>query len=113
MTTVDTVLVVALIVVSFWVVQRIYIGELMALLYVALVREGPCHALGLQERIARRAAMTGAEGSVTPEFSLGLGYTALRRLERLGFVESWDDYTDLPAARGGRPRRMYRVRGTG
>ena len=110
--TANTVLVALLIVVALWAIWRIYIGELMALLYVALEREGPGHALGLQERIARRAAMPGAEGSVTPEFSLGLGYIALRRLERLGFVESWDDYTDLPASRGGRPRRMYRVRGT-
>lgn len=103
----NTVLVAALIVVSFWAIWRIYLGELMAVLYVALEKEGPCHALGLQERIARRV-----DGGVNFEFSLGIAHTALRRLERLGLVVSWDDYTDLPPARGGRPRRMYRVRGT-
>lgn len=35
--------------------------------------------------------------------------TALRALENDGRAESWDSYSNLSPARGGRPRRMYRI----
>ncbi len=82
---------------------RLTIGDFEYLLLLALVRLGD-EAYGVT--IAREVeARTGR--SVSP----GAVYTALDRLERRQFVESW--LGDPTPQRGGRRKRHYRLAATG
>ena len=58
----------------------------------------PASALSIQESLKRDARRTA---------SLGAIYTALDRLERKGFVESW--LGDPAPIRGGKRRRLYQL----
>lgn len=79
------------------------LGELEQTLLFALMRlEGEAHGAAVAEEIERRTGRQVSPGAV---------YTVLDRLETKGLVESW--IGDSTPERGGRRRKMYRVRPEG
>jgi PadR family transcriptional regulator PadR len=80
-----------------------HLGEFEQVLLFALVRlRGEAHGVDVAEEIETRVGRRVSPGAL---------YTALERLERKGFVESW--LGDSTPERGGRRRRCYRVRPAG
>jgi len=75
--------------------------ESLLLLAVLRLREG-AYGLAIRQELLDRAHRDVASGAI---------YTALERLERKGFVESW--LGEPTAERGGRAKRFYRVTAAG
>jgi DNA-binding PadR family transcriptional regulator len=79
------------------------LGDLEQVILLALVRSGgEAHGAPLLDAIEE-----GTGRGVSP----GALYTVLDRLEKKGMVESW--IGDSTPARGGRRRRVYRIRPDG
>ena len=79
------------------------LGEFEQALLFALVRlEGESHGVAIAEELERRTGRQTSPGAI---------YTALDRLEGKGWVESW--IGDSTPERGGRRRKVYRLRPAG
>ena len=72
------------------------------ILSVLLQQPRDAYGVTIADRIEKRAGR---------EVSIGALYTALDRLERKGFVESW--WGEPTAERGGRRKRHYQIRAPG
>jgi PadR family transcriptional regulator, regulatory protein PadR len=79
------------------------LGGFEHLLLLAVLRLGEqAYGVTIQHELMERAGI---------DFAVGAIYTALNRLERKGFVESW--LGEPTAERGGRAKRFYRVTAEG
>jgi PadR family transcriptional regulator PadR len=79
------------------------LGEVEQLVLLAVLRlEGDAYAVPVRELIQRDAGVRLLRGSV---------YVTLERLERKRFVESW--FSEPTRARGGKARRLFRLRPEG
>jgi len=83
--------------------MRTHLGEFEQLLLLALAQLGPeASGVDVRELIERRTGRTISPGAI---------YTAMRRLERRGFVSA--DFGAPTPQRGGKRRRLYRLRAAG
>lgn len=81
------------------VIKGQHMGEFEELILLAVRQLGEhAHSSGIQTLLARRA---------NREVTLGAIYSALDRCQRKGLAESW--LSESSGARGGRPKRHYRV----
>ena len=83
--------------------KKDYLGQFEEILLLAVIRLGE-QAYGARVRQTVEEAM---EKSV----AIGAVYTTLDRLERKGYVSSWQG--DATPERGGRAKRYFRVEGAG
>jgi DNA-binding PadR family transcriptional regulator len=82
--------------------QRL-LGEVGQLVLLALLRLGDdAYAVPIRDLIIAEAGI---------ELSRGTIYVTLERLERKGYVTSW--FSDPQAVRGGKARRIFRVKPSG
>ncbi|NNM32544.1 MAG: helix-turn-helix transcriptional regulator [Gemmatimonadetes bacterium] len=77
---------------------RLLGGFETVLLFAVLELEGDAHGVSIRRLIEERTGRTTSPGAV---------HTALDRLQKRNLVES--STADSPPARGGRPRRFYRL----
>lgn len=76
-----------------------FLGQLEQLVLLAVLQLGDgAHAIDIRRKISREAGREVARGSL---------YAALQRLERKGYL-AWETEDSTPA-RGGIPRRLFRV----
>jgi hypothetical protein len=79
------------------------LGEVEQLVLLAVVRlDGAAYAVPVRELIYREAGVKLFRGSV---------YVTLERLERKRYVESW--FSTPTAERGGKAKRLFRIRPEG
>jgi len=79
------------------------LGEVEQLVLLAVLRlKGEAYAVPIRELIRREAGVTLFRGSI---------YVTLERLERKRFVESW--FSEPTGERGGKARRLFRIRPPG
>jgi DNA-binding PadR family transcriptional regulator len=79
------------------------LGEVEHLVLLAVLRlEGGAYAVPIRDVILEETGIGLPRGSI---------YITLDRLEEKGFLESW--FGDPAAERGGKARRLYRVRPAG
>ena len=79
------------------------LGEVEQLVLLAVLRlKGEAYAVPIRDLIRREAGVKLFRGSV---------YVTLERLERKGYVESW--FSEPTGERGGKARRLFRVRPMG
>jgi PadR family transcriptional regulator PadR len=80
-----------------------FLGEVESLVLLAALRlKDDGYAVPIRELIFREAGI---------ELSRGTIYVTLERLERKGYVSSW--FSDPTHVRGGKARRLFRVRPSG
>lgn len=83
--------------------EPILLGEVEQLVLLAVLRlDGEGYAVPIRDLIRRDAGITLLRGSI---------YVTLERLERKRFVESW--FSDPISVRGGKARRLFRIRPAG
>jgi DNA-binding PadR family transcriptional regulator len=79
------------------------LGEVEQLVLLAVLRlNGEAYAVPIRDLIRRDAGVTLLRGSI---------YVTLERLERKRYVESW--FSEPTGARGGKARRLFRIRPAG
>src|SRR3984885_4460391 len=79
------------------------IGEVEQLVLLAMLRLGDgAYAVPIRALVAQETGITLSRGAV---------YVTLERLEEKGYVTSW--FTDPIAVRGGKARRMFRLKPAG
>jgi PadR family transcriptional regulator PadR len=79
------------------------LGEVEQLVLLAVLRlDGRAYAVPIRELIQKDAGVSLLRGSI---------YVTLERLERKRFVESW--FSEPTRERGGKARRVFRIRPTG
>jgi DNA-binding PadR family transcriptional regulator len=79
------------------------LGEVEQLVLLAVLRlNGEGYAVPIRDLIHRESGVSLLRGSI---------YVTLERLERKRLVESW--FSEPTAARGGKSRRMFRIRPAG
>jgi PadR family transcriptional regulator PadR len=79
------------------------LGEVEQLVLLAVLRlQDEAYAVPIRELIRRDAGVTLFRGSI---------YITLERLERKRYVESW--FSEPTKARGGKARRLFRIRRAG
>jgi DNA-binding PadR family transcriptional regulator len=79
------------------------LGEVEHLVLLAVLRlEGEAYAVPIRDVILEETGIGLPRGSI---------YITLDRLEEKGFVESW--FSEPAATRGGKARRLYRMRPAG
>jgi DNA-binding PadR family transcriptional regulator len=82
---------------------RVHLGEFEQMLLLALARLDPdASSLDVRDCIDKRAGRTVSPGAI---------YTAFQRLERRGFVAS--TFGEPTPQRGGRRKKLYRLRPAG
>lgn len=80
-----------------------FLGEFEQLVLLALIRVGEgAYGMTVRREIEERASR---------DVSIGAVYATLDRLEEKGLVRSYAG--DGPAARGGRPKKCFRITGAG
>ena len=80
-----------------------FLGEVESLVLLAVLRlKDDGYAVPIRELIVREAGI---------ELSRGTIYVTLERLERKGYVSSW--FSDPTHVRGGKARRLFRVKPSG
>jgi DNA-binding PadR family transcriptional regulator len=83
--------------------MALLLGEVETLVLLAILRLGDeAYAVPIRTLIKRDAGV---------ELSRGTIYVTLERLERKGFVLSW--FSDPQAVRGGKARRLFRIKPEG
>ena len=83
--------------------MRTHLGEFEQLLLLALAQLGPdVSGLDVQALIEQRTGRTISPGAI---------YTAMQRLERRGFISA--SFGEPTPMRGGKRRRLYRLRAAG
>ena len=83
--------------------MRTHLGEFEQLLLMALAQLGPdASGLDVQDLIEQRTGRAISPGAI---------YTAMQRLERRGFVSA--GFGEPTPTRGGKRRRLYRLRAAG
>ena len=86
-----------------WLASALIAAVPVILLLLALTQLGPDAAgIDVRELIERRTGRTISPGAI---------YTAMQRLERRGFVSA--DFGEPTPQRGGKRRRLYRLRAAG
>ena len=84
-------------------IMRTHLGEFEQLLLLALAQLGPdASGVDIRELIERRTGRAISPGAI---------YTAMQRLERRGFVSA--DFGEPTPQRGGKRRRLYKLRAAG
>lgn len=83
--------------------KKDYLGQFEEILLLAILR------LGEQAYGARIRQMV--EGAMEKSVAIGAVYTTLDRLERKGYVSSWQG--EPTPERGGRAKRYFQVEGVG
>lgn len=79
------------------------LGEVEQLVLLAVLRLGDeAYAVPIRELVHREAGVDLSRGTV---------YVTLERLERKGYVTSW--FSDPQAVRGGKARRLFRLKPPG
>jgi PadR family transcriptional regulator PadR len=79
------------------------LGEVEQLVLLAVLRlDGEAYAVPVRHLIQRDAGVTLLRGSI---------YVTLERLERKGYVQSW--FSEPTGQRGGKARRLFRLRPAG
>jgi DNA-binding PadR family transcriptional regulator len=79
------------------------LGEIELLVLLAVLRLGDeAYAVPIRDLVGREAGITISRGTV---------YVTLERLERKGYVASW--FSDPQAVRGGKARRLFRLKPPG
>lgn len=79
------------------------LGEVEQLVLLAVLRlDGTAYAVPVRDLIRRDAGVRLLRGSI---------YVTLERLERKRFVESW--FSEPTGVRGGKARRLFRIRPAG
>ncbi len=79
------------------------LGEVEQLVLLAVLRlKGEAYAVPIRELIRQDAGVTLLRGSI---------YVTLERLERKRYVESW--FSEPTGERGGKARRLFRIRPAG
>jgi DNA-binding PadR family transcriptional regulator len=79
------------------------LGEVEQLVLLAVLRlNGEAYAVPIRDLIHREARVSLFRGSI---------YVTLERLERKRYVESW--FSEPTGARGGKARRLFRIRPAG
>ena len=83
--------------------QTSLLGEIEMVVLLAVLRLGDdAYAVPIRDLLAREANITISRGTV---------YVTLERLERKGYVTSW--FSDPQAVRGGKARRLFRLKPPG
>jgi DNA-binding PadR family transcriptional regulator len=83
--------------------ETIVLGEVEQLVLLAVLRlTGEAYAVPIRDLIRKDTGVRLLRGSI---------YVTLERLERRRFVESW--FSEPTGARGGKARRLFRIRPAG
>ncbi len=83
--------------------QKLYLGEFEEIVLIAILRLGDnAYGVSIRQLIERETGRSVSIGGI---------YTTLERLERKGFITSWQG--EATAERGGRAKRFFRVEGAG
>jgi PadR family transcriptional regulator len=83
--------------------ERALLGEVEQLVLLAVLRLGEAaYAVPIRALVRQEAGV---------ELSRGTVYVTLERLERKGYVTSW--FSDPQAIRGGKARRLFRLKPAG
>src|SRR3990172_7290061 len=83
--------------------ETFLLGEVEQLVLLSVLRLGDeAYAVPMRELIQREAGVSLSRGTM---------YVTLERLERKGYVTSW--FSDPQAVRGGKARRLFRLKPPG